>query len=378
MPVLESNNMERILSFVRNLPDSPQNFPQRVLTLFSQYYKCNKSLFFPRLSDPVYMEPHNKRMSLNNFIALNIESYHLKSYTDYYYQKNIFAIKQLSPILQSKKAIRILDIMPFDKYEQTEYYFYLNSTGLYYQACVFIKYKERNIATINLFRSKEAGDFTNEEMQDFNLLSDFISQRYVSALLSTSYQRIMSVFPCQFDRLAIGVMLLDNELMVLQANPAARRLSEMVMEHTTKKNNFFQKSLHYIDGDYASAQTMCNYFGTQILSNDVLSVSALQGGHLQFHGNSLSISDIMGNMKTLHLIFFELIEPASQKLLPESIHTLTGREAEILELVVKGLNNEQIAKQISVSVYTVRTHISNIYKKFNVNSKASLLLKLNQ
>ncbi len=45
-------------------------------------------------------------------------------------------------------------------------------------------------------------------------------------------------------------------------------------------------------------------------------------------------------------------------------------------LPASGMKNEQIAEELHISIYTVRTHIANIYKKFEVNNKVDLLMHL--
>lgn len=45
---------------------------------------------------------------------------------------------------------------------------------------------------------------------------------------------------------------------------------------------------------------------------------------------------------------------------------LTNREQQILELVATGLSNKEIAEQISLSRYTVESHIKHIYRKLAV------------
>lgn len=52
---------------------------------------------------------------------------------------------------------------------------------------------------------------------------------------------------------------------------------------------------------------------------------------------------------------------------------LTNRELEILEMIVKGLNNRQIAKELYISDQTVGVHKKNIMKKLEVNSTAALI-----
>lgn len=50
-------------------------------------------------------------------------------------------------------------------------------------------------------------------------------------------------------------------------------------------------------------------------------------------------------------------------------NTLTNRELEVLSLLVEGLSNEVIAGRLSITVYTVKHHIANIYEKLNVHNK---------
>jgi len=49
---------------------------------------------------------------------------------------------------------------------------------------------------------------------------------------------------------------------------------------------------------------------------------------------------------------------------------LTGREREVLGLVVDGLDDEAIGSQLYLSSKTVRTHIRNILKKLGVHTRA--------
>lgn len=54
---------------------------------------------------------------------------------------------------------------------------------------------------------------------------------------------------------------------------------------------------------------------------------------------------------------------------------LTDREREILTLLCEGLTYRDIAEKLFVSGNTVQTHIKNIYKKLEVNSRAEAVRK---
>lgn len=57
---------------------------------------------------------------------------------------------------------------------------------------------------------------------------------------------------------------------------------------------------------------------------------------------------------------------------------LTNKEKEIAELILQGLKNKEIAARVFLSESTVKVHISRIYKKHAVASRAELILKLTQ
>ena len=50
-------------------------------------------------------------------------------------------------------------------------------------------------------------------------------------------------------------------------------------------------------------------------------------------------------------------------------HNLTQRELEILEMLIAGYPNMDIADKLYISPYTVKTHLYNIYKKIGVHHR---------
>ena len=52
---------------------------------------------------------------------------------------------------------------------------------------------------------------------------------------------------------------------------------------------------------------------------------------------------------------------------------LNEREYEILQLLAKGLTNQEIAEEVFVSVNTVKYHLKNVYEKLGVNNRKEAL-----
>lgn len=57
---------------------------------------------------------------------------------------------------------------------------------------------------------------------------------------------------------------------------------------------------------------------------------------------------------------------------------LSQREYEVLQLLTKGYSNAAIAEKLFVSVSTVKTHVSNVFVKMDVKSRAQAIEKANR
>jgi DNA-binding CsgD family transcriptional regulator len=68
----------------------------------------------------------------------------------------------------------------------------------------------------------------------------------------------------------------------------------------------------------------------------------------------------------------EVVEIKEERKFESKVNTLTERELEIYNLLIKGLKNQQIAEELYISDNTLKTHLRNIYKKLNVAGKKEL------
>ena len=53
----------------------------------------------------------------------------------------------------------------------------------------------------------------------------------------------------------------------------------------------------------------------------------------------------------------------------DKYNKLTEREKEVLELIIQGKSNPQIANELILSIHTVKAHLESIYKKLGVHNK---------
>jgi DNA-binding NarL/FixJ family response regulator len=58
---------------------------------------------------------------------------------------------------------------------------------------------------------------------------------------------------------------------------------------------------------------------------------------------------------------------------PEELEELTAREREVTALVARGLNNQEIAERLVISLATAKTHVSRALRKVDARDRAQLV-----
>ena len=102
---------------------------------------------------------------------------------------------------------------------------------------------------------------------------------------------------------------------------------------------------------------------------------ALEAGAIAYLLKDVSADNLVQAIRAAHAGRATLSPEAAQALVertnqpPTPGLNLTGRECDVLALMVEGLENSQIARKLEVSPYTIKSHVSNILLKLNVSSR---------
>jgi DNA-binding NarL/FixJ family response regulator len=84
----------------------------------------------------------------------------------------------------------------------------------------------------------------------------------------------------------------------------------------------------------------------------------------------------IGRRVMLRLIEDMASPPRGTRREPASAGVLTERENAIASLVARGEGNKEIAHALSISIKTVKTHLTNMFKKVGVSSRLQLALAI--
>jgi NarL family two-component system response regulator LiaR len=141
-----------------------------------------------------------------------------------------------------------------------------------------------------------------------------------------------------------------------------------------------------MDGATATRKILQKYPNIQIIAltsfqEQELIRDALQAGAIGYLLKNVSIDDLASAIRAAYAGQSTLAPEAIQALL-QSGHSmgetridygLTPREMEVLELVVSGLNNREIAEELFVSRATAKAHVSHILDKMDVSNRAEAI-----
>jgi NarL family two-component system response regulator LiaR len=135
-----------------------------------------------------------------------------------------------------------------------------------------------------------------------------------------------------------------------------------------------------MDGVTATRLIRTQFPSTQVIGltsfkEDGLVLNALTAGAIGYLLKDVSAEELAKAIRSAHSGRSTISTEAAQALVqaannqPNSNHSLTDRETEVLGHMVDGKNNTEIARSLVVSPSTIKSHVSNILSKLGVSNR---------
>jgi NarL family two-component system response regulator LiaR len=139
-----------------------------------------------------------------------------------------------------------------------------------------------------------------------------------------------------------------------------------------------------MDGIAATRAILDDYPDVQIIAmtsfeEEELVHGVLAAGAISYLLKNVSSDELAAAIRAASLGRSTLAPEAAKALIQatrpaeQPLYDLTEREKEVLDLVVQGLSNQQIANALVISIATVKAHVSNILSKLQVSSRAEAI-----
>ena len=105
-------------------------------------------------------------------------------------------------------------------------------------------------------------------------------------------------------------------------------------------------------------------------ADDETVVAALQAGARGYLLKGMTGDELMDAIRSVYSGKSRIPAPVAERLAERmSAPSLTGRETEVLQLIVGGNSNKEIAAALFISEATVKTHINSLLSKLGVTDR---------
>ncbi len=261
-----------------------------------------------------------------------------------------------------------------DLMDSSFYREYMHPFDIYHMLRMELVVNRQSIATLGLFRPKRDPDFSAADNLKAMLSVSAIANALGRAIQLEKYQESFSLLEKSASAISrVGLLILDEHLTVLYCDANAqewfgndagemagtRQISTALPPKLSALLTEFHQRLRK-DADVEKFER------TLSISNQQHTASAQ--AHVRAH------KTIYGRWRILVYVL-----PDERSLCPLNRLLnlgLSKREAEIVQLVVDGLRNYEIADKISISLNTVQSHLNKIFRKLGVSNRSELIVKV--
>jgi len=228
---------------------------------------------------------------------------------------------------------------------------FLEEQDKYYIACLRIVYKGQFLGEIYLHRENTKPDFTDNDLLILSLL-----QPHISTIFNIIHTRITNKAVEQGNRsINMGMCAFDSDLTIISANVAGLEMLKAI--------TIFGSSVLY------HIKELCI---------DISDKKSKKPGNLSEIIKTKN-SDIKLDIFTYptrigdHICHIAILQYTSEsQILSDYRFKFTKREADIIDGLIQGKNNAQLASGLSLSENTIKTHIKSIYNKTGANNRTEL------
>jgi len=227
---------------------------------------------------------------------------------------------------------------------------FLKDAEEFHIACVRIVYKGQFLGEIYLHRSKEKEEYSDEDMLILRLLQPHISTIFsnihtISAIKLTETSNITGSKK--------GICIIDSSMAIESGNVTG---IEMLKSTTVFGSSILYHVKELCKETLADRKDSC----TAILKT--------QYGNLQI--DIIARENSLLRKKIEFIVMMELL--GEEQIAADYKFKFSSREAEIIDEIIQGKNNQQIAKTLNLSENTIKTHIKHIFKKTGVGNRTEL------
>jgi len=374
--LLQRGDYERILCLVRWIDPAgdPRDIREAITSALMQMFCAHGGLFF--LSDP-----NSGQLTLTSTVLVNVDSSYYEQYLKHYWQ--------LDPVYDAvvnrgMRTFRFSDTQPSSRCPKNEFCReFLRPQDIGAELVLCFLFGDKLTASISLFRSTNEADFTYQDVLKAGAVSSYMSTIFHNATLLSQLREEKARFESIYQSMEEGVIILDHQLKIIFYNSKALEMSRQWSPKGLRWNNDQgNRSFVVPDKVLEDCLALKSGFETEGSMVDLVrrrSAYVYVNESDYFRVDSKIFTNPFESMSKAYFLISirspSQIADHSEGWMKKEYH-LTKRELEIIRCVSQGLTNQQTADKLFVSLFTVITHLKNIYRKVGVRNRTELVYRL--
>ena len=350
-----ADERDAVVEFLTRLSLKPGEFRRDVVRLASEVFGLRRSIFW--LID--------ERGEIYDPVLHGVEQQAIEAYvSERHYRTDVFHPHNLDMrALIGRNVLRVEDLLSRDSFESSPYYQrFLARHQVSRLLSVFFVKGGRLYGGLGVPRQANEPSFSKRDVRVLEAVAGQIAEVLaITEDLASAHRRALC-FESFAESASVGLALLDDHGAVLYANPTAARMCagmQAGMSSSTPVEDFVGRLLEH------HPRTWRDGFASLTLSATlerwrVRLAPAVESGDGRFpctYALSIESAELCGRDR--------VARPAPRV-------ALTARERTILELLVAGHTNQQIADELVISVHTVKKHVQHLFGKFGVTNRTRL------
>ena len=347
---------DEINKMIENLYDDETPLHTRIVNLLHHlmgvvYFDKATILFF-------YMDDDG-RYSKHSSISVNWEKEkeHVKKYDDYYCHED-----DTLPIMDQPEPIVFKSSAFFDQEERKNNVYwteYLIPSNCIYSIEGNLKLKNDTglKGGFSFYRGKEKNDFSDTEIAIIRILQPHISnvlKYYGNQADSTSILFLLENYNC------VGLAIADKHFDIIRSNDTFQFLASEKYKGVNIENRIYDLCAKLAKSEDDSIE---HKFDDEAMYLEIRKVPS--GSYTQLGGGQFSCL-----LYDLSYFSTHTLNQAKKK------YILTDREFDILQSVLKGKSNDEIAEELYLSLPTVKKYLASIYSKMEIKNQKQIFDKL--
>ena len=366
MSLLTISDYDKLLKLNKMVNRDYDNFPKNLLNTLSELFSLKLT------ACSLIKHDNNGQYQIIDVISNSISPSLIRQYKSSIDKKDLFFERSLSfHDINTSKNYTTSDDIGYDKFLNSEYGRFLAAKGIFYQVVIgninlrsIIGSNDAPFVTtpiLSIYKTGVEGNFTDYELELFDKIGDIFNSASLNYAKRNANYRKLNLLKKNpvFDN--IGYAIVSNNNSILEYNELFFKYA-LLLSNEKSKEDIVQEIIDRINlASRTTSQTKFIKDGLEVQST----IKTIQFKYKFEEIRYLTITPKAPEDTSL---------PLSRTLMAK--YHFTYRETEIMDHLIDGKSNHDIASDLCISLSTVKTHVRNIFSKLEVSKRSDALRKI--